>query len=176
MRSLLFVDEQSLTAYNTSRRDWLYDLPWFVQRVDDSSSIGGSSMLTSHWALCSEAIISLPDVSDSDNSVRYTQSHILDLRLHPLVWTRALNGLMFIPRFDSYRPGLGLRLVFNLARATLALDSTDFVDSQAITLGAALSSSSANLRSFLKGLRKLLNRKFDCDDCLNAMVRANQWV
>ncbi|KAL1750018.1 hypothetical protein FB107DRAFT_224569, partial [Schizophyllum commune] len=172
MRSLLFVDEQSLTAYNTCRHDRLYDLPWFVQRVDDSSSIGGSSMLTSHWALCSEAKISLPDVSYSDNSVRYTQSHILDLRLHPLVWTRALNGLMFIPRFDSdsYRPGLGLRLVFNLARATLALDSTDFVDSQAITLGAALSSSSANLRSFLVCLRKLLNRKFYRDDCLNAMI------
>ncbi|KAL1690006.1 hypothetical protein GGG16DRAFT_56631 [Schizophyllum commune] len=169
MRSLLFVDERSLTAYNTCRRDWLYDLPWFVQRVDDSSSIGGSSMLTSHWALCSEAKISLPDVSDSDNSVRYTQSHILDLRLHPLVWTRALDGLMLISSVDFYRPELGLRLVFNLARATLALNSTDFVDSQAITLGAALSSSSANLRSFLVCLRKLLNRKFDCDDCLNAM-------
>ncbi|KAL1690011.1 hypothetical protein GGG16DRAFT_126018 [Schizophyllum commune] len=172
MRSLLFVDERSLTAYNTCRRDWLYDLPWFVQRVDDSSSIGGSSMLTSHWALCSEAKISLPDVSDSDNSVRYTQSHILDLRLHPLVWTRALDALELIPSFNSYRLGLGLRLVFNLARA-LALDSTDSVDGQAMTLGVALSSSSANFRSFLECLRKLLNHKYDCDDCLNTMYPFN---
>lgn len=176
MRSLLFVNERGLTAYNTSaRRDWFYDIPWFVQRVDDSSSIGNSSMLTSYWVLCSKPK-DFPDVYDIDKSVRYTQSHILDLRLHPLVWTRALDALELIPSFYSYRLGLGLRLVFNLARATLALDGTDFVDSQAITLGAALSSSSANLRSFLVCLRKLLNRKFDCDDCLNAMVRANQWV
>ncbi|KAI5884868.1 uncharacterized protein SCHCODRAFT_02594751 [Schizophyllum commune H4-8] len=173
MRSLLFVDEQNLTVYNTSvRRDWFYDIPWFVQRVDDSSSIGNSSMLTSYWVLCSKSK-DLPDVYDSDRSVRYTQSHILDLRLHPLVWTRALDSLRLILWFDLYRLGLGPRLVFNLARATLALSSTDSMDSQAITLGAALSSSSADLRSFLEGLSKLLNHKYDCDDCLNAMYPFN---
>ncbi|KAL1718553.1 hypothetical protein EV715DRAFT_200987 [Schizophyllum commune] len=173
MRSLLFVDEQSLTAYNTSvRHDWFYDIPWFVQRVDDSSSIGNSSMLTSYWVLCSK-LKDFPDVYDSDNSVRYTQSHILDLRLHPLVWTRALDCLRLIPWFGLHRLGLGPRLVFNLARATLALYSADSVDSQAITLGAAISSSDANRRSFLKGLSKLLNNRYDCDYCFNAMYPFN---
>ncbi|KAL1750023.1 hypothetical protein FB107DRAFT_224577, partial [Schizophyllum commune] len=173
MRSLLFVDQQSLTAYNTSvRHDWFYDIPWFVQRVDDSSSIGNSSMLTSYWVLCSK-LKDFPDVYDSDNSVRYTQSHILDLRLHPLVWRRALDCLRLIPWFGLHRLGLGPRLVFNLARATLALYSADSVDSQAITLGAAISSSDANRRSFLKGLSKLLNNKYDCDHCLNTMYPFN---
>ncbi|KAL1679206.1 hypothetical protein EV122DRAFT_289744 [Schizophyllum commune] len=173
MRSLLFVDEQSLTAYNTSvRHDWFYDIPWFVQRVDDSSSIGNSSMLTSYWVLCSK-LKDFPDVYDSDNSVRYTQSHILDLRLHPLVWRRALDCLRLIPWFGLHRLGLGPRLVFNLARATLALYSADSVDSQAITLGAAISSSNANRRSFLEGLSKLLNNRYDCDYCFNAMYPFN---